>query len=688
MNFFWLNPGWRENLFFKASSSLLVLTMKAILFLFLISYTVSSADITRGPYLQLSHSAGVTIVWRSDEKLSHATVKCWLPNEKTPLAPEKKVLVRTKDGAHPLSAIPEGQVQYEVKLSGLPSDTTFRYALFDGETALTSADDNLYFTTHPEIGTDTPARIWVVGDSGTGKQHQLDVHRAMQTYTAEEPIDLYLHVGDMAYTHGTDEQFQDKFFEPYQETLQHKVCWASMGNHEGKSSKGKTGIGPYFDAYVCPTNGEAGGVPSGTEAYYSFNYGNIHIICLDSYDLDRSPEGEMARWLVKDLAQTKAKWILGFWHHPPYTKGSHDSDVEVELVEMREHIMPLLEAGGVDLVLSGHSHIYERSMLIDGAYQTPTTAEGVVLDDGDGDPKGDGPYRKSGEVTPHNGTVALVTGHGGALVRKSKGILPLMRSIILDHGSTILDIEGDTLTGVMLDLRGKERDRFQILKKGNVEQNIVSNPRVATKKTEERTGSGVMGSPRTKRDAEAARRAGHKNVAQMMPKNFTPLIPPHAEWDYLSGGKGPETEMWTRLGFDAKEEGWSRGPAGFGYGDDDDRTVLDDMEGKYSTLFVRREFEIPAGTDLRRIGLAINYDDGFALFLNGKEVMAKSLTRLENGKVTVSLHEAEGSEYFPLSAFAKFLKEGRNVIAIEGHNVSLESSDFTLDPFLVIAKDS
>ena len=121
----------------------------------------------------------------------------------------------------------------------------------------------------------------------------------------------------------------------------------------------------------------------------------------------------MAKWLVRDLAATKAQWIIAFWHHPPYTKGSHDSDKEERLVEMRKYIMPILEEGGVDLVLCGHSHIYERSMLIDGAYQTPTTAEGVILDDGDGRPDGDGAYRKSAAITPHNGTVAVVTGQIG-----------------------------------------------------------------------------------------------------------------------------------------------------------------------------------------------------------------------------------------------------------------------------------
>ena len=69
----------------------------------------------------------------------------------------------------------------------------------------------------------------------------------------------------------------------------------------------------------------------------------------------------MAIWLRSDLAVTTNRWLVAFWHHPPYTKGSHDSDAEAELIEMRQNIVPILEAGGVDLVLSGHSHSYERS---------------------------------------------------------------------------------------------------------------------------------------------------------------------------------------------------------------------------------------------------------------------------------------------------------------------------------------
>lgn len=660
--------------------------MKYCLAILCLSSCFSSAEITRGPYLQLAHSQGITVVWRSDEELSDPRVHSWPEGSSQPATIHKQVLVRSGEGPEALSKIPKGQIQYEVQLDGLLAESKYNYALFDGNEAITEKEHKLTFSTHPQVGTAKPARIWVVGDSGTGQQHQRDVHSAMQTYTQDAPIDLYLHVGDMAYPNGTDEEFQKYFFQPYEDTLKETVCWASLGNHEGKSSDGKKEVGPFFDAYVCPTKGEAGGVSSGTESFYSFDYGNIHMICLNSYDLDRKPSGKMAEWLKEDLAKTNAKWIIGFWHHPPYTKGTHNSDTEKELIEMRQYIMPIMEEGGVDLVLSGHSHIYERSMLIDGAYQTPTTAEGVVLDDGDGRPDGDGAYRKSGEVTPHNGTVAVVTGHGGKIGRNTKGIIPFMRSVVLDHGSMILDVEGDVLNGVMLDLRGKERDSFQILKKGVVEHSIVANPEVATPEMVERTGAGVMGASGTKRAAQRARRAGQGNVATAVPKNAVELIAPHAEWEYLASTEGPETSDWTQGGFDWQEEGWAKGKAGFGYGDDDDRTVLEDMSGNYTTVYLRKTFQIPAGTNKRAIGLAINYDDGFALYVNGKKLLSKSLQQKENGGVKVSLHEASGVEYFSLAKFAEAFKDGENVIAIEGHNVSLESSDFTLDPYLLLAR--
>lgn len=64
--------------------------------------------------------------------------------------------------------------------------------------------------------------------------------------------------------------------------------------------------------------------------------------------------------LSRDVAASNKEWKIAFWHHPPYTKGSHDSDFETELVEMRERALPILEAAGVDMVLGGHSHSYRN----------------------------------------------------------------------------------------------------------------------------------------------------------------------------------------------------------------------------------------------------------------------------------------------------------------------------------------
>jgi hypothetical protein len=249
-----------------------------------------------------------------------------------------------------------------------------------------------------------------------------------------------------------------------------------MGNHEGITSSGVSGVGPYYDAYVVPTRGEAGGTASGTEAYYSFDYGRVHFICLNSHDLDRTPTGAMAQWLKADLEKAKADWVVAFFHHPPYTKGSHDSDKEKQLIEMRTHIVPILESGGVDMVLTGHSHIYERSMLMDGAYATPTVAENVILDDGDGDPKGDGAYRKSAGLHPNEGTVQIVTGNGGT-GNSRKGTMPVMKRVSLEHGSVLVDVVGDTLTAIMLTKTGERQDLFSIVKRGKVSPTRIASPR-------------------------------------------------------------------------------------------------------------------------------------------------------------------------------------------------------------------
>lgn len=327
---------------------------------------------------------------------------------------------------------------------------------------------------------------------------------------------------------------------------------------------------------------------------------------------------------------------------------------------MRTYIMPILESAGVDVVLTGHSHIYERSMLMDGAYATPTVSDGVILDDGDGDPQGDGPYRKSAGLNPHEGTVQVVAGHGGTGLGR-KGSMPVMRKIIVEHGSVIVDVDGNTLTAVMVDKRGETRDLFRVVKEGQVTPVRVARPW------------------RPEPYTPPAEKPKNEPGLAKVPEGAVPLIAPHAEWHYLAGAE--PAPGWTT--FDFVPEDWKTGAAGFGYGDDDDATVLADMQGKYAAVYVRGEFpETPAGEG--ELGLVINYDDAFVAHLNGHEVLRVGIAEGDDpATVEIRDHEASGYVYFPLPEASKHLRPDENVLAIEGRNTAIDSSDFTLDPHLV-----
>jgi hypothetical protein len=175
----------------------------------------------------------------------------------------------------------------------------------------------------------------------------------------------------------------------------------------------------------------------------------------------------MLTWLQNDLASTSQPWVIAYFHHPPYSKGSHDSDVDVELKEMRQNALPILENAGVDLVLSGHSHSYERSFLIDGHYGTSGTfTSSMKKNGGSGREDGTGAYRKDTYgMAAHEGAVYAVAGSSG---QTSGGLLnhPAMFISLNSLGSMVLDVNGNRLDATFLDQAGVKRDYFTILKGG------------------------------------------------------------------------------------------------------------------------------------------------------------------------------------------------------------------------------
>jgi Calcineurin-like phosphoesterase len=398
-------------------------------------------SIIRGPYLQVGTPTSVVIRWRTD--IATNTV-AWISNS----------------GSTSLFSLATAVTEHEIRVTGLAPSTTYMYAIGYGTNKIAGGDTNHVFSTSPVPGSRGPVRIWVLGDSGTKNQNARDVRDAFYSWSTNRQPDLWLMLGDNAYNDGTDLEFQAAVFDMYPATLRRSVLWTTLGNHDGHSADSATESGPYYNIFTLPRNGEAGGMASGTEAYYSFDYANIHFICLESYETDRSTNGAMFSWLSSDIASSTQEWMIAFWHHPPYTKGSHDSDTEIELKEMRTNYLPKLEAAGVDLVLCGHSHSYERTYLLNHHYGASTTFNGgMKVNGGSGREDGDGVYDK----TLTNGSVYAVPGSSGQI---SGGALnhPAMYVSLNELGSMVLDIEGAELNAYFIGNTPVVKDYFTIRK--------------------------------------------------------------------------------------------------------------------------------------------------------------------------------------------------------------------------------
>jgi hypothetical protein len=400
--------------------------------------------VTRGPYLQNGSTTATTVRWRTDA------------------VTDSVVRYGTTAGSLTLSASDStSTTEHEVRLTGLSANTKYFYSI--GTSAATLASGPDYFVLTAPTGA-KPTRIWVLGDPGTGSLVQTAVRDAYYAYTGSTHTDLWLMLGDNAYSSGTDAEYTSRMFAIYPTMFRKSVLWTTIGNHDAGSADSPTQTGPYYNNATLPKQGEAGGVASGTEAYYSFDYGNIHFVCLDSMDTSRSATGPMATWLKTDLQNNLKDWLVVFFHHPPYSKGSHNSDSETELVEMRQNFGPILENYGVDLVLCGHSHSYERSKFIDGHYGISTTFNDASMVVQAGGGQGAGAYTKT-SVGPlsHSGTVYAVPGASGQI---SGGTLnhPAMFISLNVAGSMVLDVNGSTLNATYLDSAGAVRDAFTMTK--------------------------------------------------------------------------------------------------------------------------------------------------------------------------------------------------------------------------------
>jgi hypothetical protein len=419
----------------------------------------NNPSLHRGPYLGAATTSGITVSWYTDVPSS----------SRVRFGPSTTNLSGTVD-------LPAQVLQHEVSITGLQPNTTYFYTIGTIAQDLIGADATLFFKTSPVQGSEQPLRVWVIGDAGWATVAQAGVRDSYLNFIGTTgKADAWLMLGDNVYPHGRESEYQlGIFHNMYESILRNTTLWPAPGNHDYYSgANGLTNTGPYYDLFKMPKLGECGGVPSNTEAYYSYDVGNAHFISLDSYGVSRATTGAMALWLQADLAYAKAnaKWIIAYWHHPPYSKGSHNSDDPNNsgglLRDMRENIVPILEQNGVDLVLCGHSHSYERSYLIDGHYGVSTTFNpGTMgLDMGSGRSGAPNAYAKPADPTAHAGTVYTICGVSGT--RDTGGGLnhPVMYLSTGSHyGSMVLDFTGDSLHAVFLNDAGTVVDHFDVVK--------------------------------------------------------------------------------------------------------------------------------------------------------------------------------------------------------------------------------
>lgn len=263
-----------------------------------------------------------------------------------------------------------------------------------------------------------PLRFVVVADTGKGTEQQRAVARQLE----KSPASLWLHMGDVVYDRGLDEEYDARHFEPYRRVLPRMALYPAVGNHD----LGQHIIRRWLGARSLETYRRIHRKPP----YYSFDAGPAHFVSLDvnaAYYRIRGAEeiGEGSaqdRWLREDLAASTAPWKIVFLHVPVRATDDH-GDHE----KLQRWLEPLFKRHGVQVVFQGHDHIYERTRPVDG-------------------------------------TTYVTVGTGGAKLH-GKGRHALADPFLFRlaaHGHLEVELDERSLRARFIDALGIERDRFAI----------------------------------------------------------------------------------------------------------------------------------------------------------------------------------------------------------------------------------
>lgn len=381
-----------------------------------------AATTGRQPYLQRLLADRVSVLWTTPQA-GAGTVAITDPSGTVSTFTAVNQVFQPAD-----TALPSAYCQYLADITGLKSGTKYSYQVAVDGQILASGPAQYNFTT-PAPGSFS---VLVFGDSGADSPEQIAL---VQMMAAEPSVAKVIHAGDLAYFAGTFAEFDQNYFGVNAPLMSRLPFFATPGNHDYETANAAA----YLAGHAAP----AGTVPAQDAGrYYSYDFGDAHFVSVDSNLLPTDAGTRMLAWLDADLAATGKFWKIVFLHHPPYPTGAHLDDPIC--AQVRQSVNPIVERHGVQLVLSGHEHGYERSW--------PLAADQRVA---------------SGPSTTY-----VITG-GGGQVMETIGSLPQCALSLQAFHYCRIDINGNQLLLTATDINGNVIDTFGLTPSPVVTANSV-----------------------------------------------------------------------------------------------------------------------------------------------------------------------------------------------------------------------
>jgi acid phosphatase type 7 len=318
-----------------------------------------AATFTRYPNIQNLSASGGSIVWALTTRVAGVVVVV------DPSGYGTTIPATVTEFDPSVTGLPATYYQYVATIAGLKPGTVYTYQVQANNQMVPAA-----LTRPLEFSTPGTGAFNFINfaDSGEGNGDQL----ALRLQMVEETAALAIANGDLAYDLSTYASIEANYYNVYQDIMAQIPFFASLGNHEYLTDNAS----PMLASRVTPT----AGVPvSDRGRYYSFDWGNAHFVALDSnLPLDNAiaGTGSMLTWLDNDLRNTSKFWKIVFYHHPGYATGKHQD--EAPAGEVRQGIVPILEKYGVQLVLNGHEHTYQRTYELLGGQVVAPNSGGIV----------------------------------------------------------------------------------------------------------------------------------------------------------------------------------------------------------------------------------------------------------------------------------------------------------------------